>query len=94
MLMRPGSSLLNVRGKPMGRADQIGDKRQFTIIFAISASGKFPGRFQLIWNTLPRQGVMDSFKDDVFHDTSESHWSVEDTIKNYVTKLHDDYIRP
>ena len=31
---------------------------------------------------------------DVFHDVSESHWSVEDSIKNYVTKLHDDYIRP
>ena len=71
-----------------------GDKRQFTLLFGVSASGKFAGRFQLIWNTLPKQGVIDSFKEDVFHDVSESHWSVEDTIKNYVTKLHDDYIRP
>ena len=71
-----------------------GDNRQFTLLFGVSASGKFAGRFQLIWNTLPKQGVMDSFKEDVFHDVSESDWSVQDTIKNYVTKLYEDYIRP
>ena len=48
-----------------------GDKRQFTLLFGVSASGKFAGRFQLIWNTLPKQGVMDSFKEDGAYPATE-----------------------
>ena len=69
-----------------------GEKRQFTVLFGVSASGNFAGRFQVIWNTLPKQGVMDSFKEYGFHDISQSHCSVEDTIRNFVTKLHDDHL--
>ena len=70
------------------------DNRQFTRLFGIGVSGKFAGRLQLIGNTLPKQGVMDFFKEDVFHDVSESHWCVGDIIKNDVTKLYQDYIWP
>ena len=37
---------------------------------------------------------MESFEEHVFHDVPQSHWSVEDTIKNYETKLHEDCIWP
>ena len=35
-----------------------GDKRQFMLLFGVSASRKFASRFQLIWNTLPKQWTL------------------------------------
>ena len=60
-----GGNQLSIQG--------FGDKRQFTLLFGVNATGKFAGRLQLIWSSLPKQGVMDSFKKYVFNDVSESH---------------------
>lgn len=71
-----------------------GDKRQYTLLFAISASGQFAGRFQLVWQNVPKQELQDTFKEDIFCSASPSHWSVPETIKVYITKLYDDYVLP
>ena len=67
------------------------DKRQYTLLFGASAPEKLAGRFKLTWNTVPKQAFGDFFKKDVVHDVFHD---VEDTIKNYVTKSYEDYIRP
>lgn len=39
-----------VRGSKQILVDGHGDKRQYTLMFGITADGYFAGRFQLIWN--------------------------------------------
>ena len=69
------------------------DKRQFTVISAISAEGKLVGKAQVIWagqtdRCHPKGAEIDTMADLLFHSHSTSHWTTEDTILEYVAVLH------
>eukprot|EP00731_Ephydatia_muelleri_P002885 Em0001g2885a len=76
-----------------------GDKRQFTVIPAISAEGKLVGKAQVIWagqtdRCHPKGAEIDIMADLLFHSHSTSHWTTEDTILEYVAVLHTTNVIP
>ena len=76
-----------------------GDKRQFTVIPAISAEGKLVEKAQVIWagqtdRCHPKGAEIDTMADLLFHSHSTSHWTTEDTILEYVAVLHTTYVIP
>ena len=76
-----------------------GDKRQFTVIPAISAEGKLVVKAQIIWagqtdRCHPKGEKIDAMADLILHSHSASHWTTEDTILEYVAVLYTTYVIP
>ena len=65
----PGAKQISVLGW--------GDKRQFTVIPAISAEGKLVGKAQVIYRCHPKGAEIDTMADLHFHSHSTSHWTTE-----------------
>ena len=75
------------------------DKRQFTLVVGITASGKLAGRSQIIWagettGCHPKGDEYKAFDKLLFHSHSASHWTTEDTLPEYVQDLFDNHVVP
>ena len=73
-----------------------GDKRQFTVVPAVSAAGELILPAQTIWagKTNACHPKENDFPKELYHDHSESHWSTVETMKNLITNLMETYFIP